>query len=34
LRVFALRRRISKVYLLDASVEAAFVAGWLRSDRA
>jgi hypothetical protein len=32
--VFSLRGRISKVYLLDAALEAAFVAGWLRSDRA
>jgi hypothetical protein len=33
--VFSLRGRISKIYLLDAAVEAAFVAGWLRgSDRA
>lgn len=32
--LFALRSRISKVYLVDAAVEAAIVAGWLRSDRA
>ena len=32
--VFSLRGRISKVYLLDAALEAALVAGWLRSDRA
>ena len=32
--VFSLRGRISKVYLFDAALEAAFVAGWLRSDRA
>jgi hypothetical protein len=32
--VFPLRGRISKVYLLDAAIEAIFVAGWLRSDRA
>jgi hypothetical protein len=32
--VFSLRGRISKVYLVDAAVEAALVAGWLRSDRA
>jgi glucose uptake protein GlcU len=31
--VFALRGRISKIYLLDAAIEAALVAGWLRSDR-
>jgi hypothetical protein len=32
--LFSLRGRISKVYLLDAAIEAVFVAGWLRSDRA
>lgn len=32
--VFALRRTISKVYLLDAALEAALVRAWLRSDRA
>jgi glucose uptake protein GlcU len=31
---FSLRGRISKIYLLDAAIEAALVAGWLRSDRA
>jgi hypothetical protein len=32
--VFSLRGRISKMYLLDAAIEAIFVAAWLRSDRA
>ena len=31
--LFALRGRISKVYLLDAAIEAALVGAWLRSDR-
>jgi hypothetical protein len=30
--VFSLGGRISKVYLADALVEAAFVAGWLASE--
>jgi hypothetical protein len=32
--VFALRGRISRIYLLDAAIEAAIVGSWLRSDRA
>jgi hypothetical protein len=29
--VYAARRRISPVYLIDAVVEAALIAGWLRA---